>query len=63
MRRVPEWLRFVAIAGNVLYLLWVMYNGVSEGFRGTPVYIVTMIGVMGLFVLNAVILALDRSSD
>ena len=26
--------KYLAIAGNVLFILWVMYNGIDEGFRG-----------------------------
>ena len=27
--------KYLAIAGNVLFILWVTYNGIDEGFRGT----------------------------
>ena len=27
--------KYLAIAGNVLFILWVSYNGIDEGFSGT----------------------------
>ena len=27
--------KYLAIAGNVLFILWVTYNGIDEGFSGT----------------------------
>jgi DMSO/TMAO reductase YedYZ heme-binding membrane subunit len=63
MRRVPDWLRYLAIVGNLVFLLWVLYNGINEGFRATPVQFASYFGVMALFVVNAAILALDGRRD
>lgn len=51
-------LRTVAIVGNGLYFLWIVYNGIDEGFHdiGT-VQGVAMLGVLILFVLNIVVLS------
>jgi hypothetical protein len=27
--------KYIAIARNVLFILWVTYNGIDEGFNGT----------------------------
>lgn len=56
MTRAPKWLKYVAVAGNVVYLLWILYNGIDEGFRARPVEFVAMFGLMLLLVLNAVLL-------
>lgn len=50
--------RYVAIAGNILFALWILYNGVNEGFRGTPVEIVSYVGLVVLLPLNAILLIL-----
>jgi hypothetical protein len=47
---------WVAVAGNVLFVLWALYNGVSEGFRGTPPEVVSMIGLVALLILDTVFL-------
>jgi hypothetical protein len=56
-------LRFAAIFGNVLFILWITYNGIDEGFKGTPMQVVSYIGLVSLLSLNIVLLALhkDRS--
>jgi len=56
MSRAPKWLKYLTAAGNVVYLLWILYNGIDEGFRARPVEIVAMSGLMLLLVLNAVLL-------
>ena len=45
--------RYIAITGNVIFVLWILYNGINEGFQGTPLEIVSYIGLMILLFLNA----------
>ena len=46
----------LAVAGNVLFILWVTYNGIDEGFRGTLVQKVSYVGLMLLLALNTVLI-------
>ncbi len=46
-------MRTAAIAGNVLFILWVTYNGVKEGFSGTMPQKASYIGLMCLLALNS----------
>jgi hypothetical protein len=48
--------KYLAIAGNALFILWVTYNGIDEGFRGTLVQKVSYAGLMLLLVLNTVLI-------
>lgn len=48
--------KYVAIAGNVLFILWVTYNGIDEGFRGTIVQVMSFVGLMLLLALNTVLI-------
>ena len=48
--------KYLAIAGNVLFILWVTYNGIDEGFRGTRVQIASYVGLMLLLALNTVLI-------
>jgi hypothetical protein len=48
--------KYLAIAGNVLFILWVTYNGIDEGFSGTRVQIVSYVGLMLLLALNTVLI-------
>lgn len=60
MNRVSSWLRYAAIAGNVLFILWITRNGINEGFRGTPPEIASYVGLFVLLTLNSVLLWLGR---
>jgi len=50
------WLRNAAIAGNVLYVLWMLRNGLEVGFRGRPVEVASIAGLIVLLALNTVLL-------
>jgi hypothetical protein len=51
--KIYRMLRFIAIVGNVLYFLWILYNGISEGFANIgTVQGVSYIGLMVLLILN-----------
>ena len=48
--------KYLAIAGNVLFILWVTYNGIDEGFSGTLVQKVSYVGLMLLLALDTVLI-------
>ena len=48
--------KYVAIAGNVLFILWVTYNGIDEGFSGTLVQKVSYVGLLFLLALDTVLI-------
>jgi len=35
MKQLKTFLTVLAIGGNILFMLWVSYNGLKEGFQGT----------------------------
>jgi hypothetical protein len=47
---------YAAIAGNVIYVLWILRNGIDEGFSGSIVQIVSYVGLLFLLMLNTVLL-------
>ncbi|MDP9076284.1 MAG: hypothetical protein M3O71_02575 [Bacteroidota bacterium] len=49
-------MRFASIGGNVLFILWVTYNGIKEGFRGTLPEKASYLGLMCLLILNSYII-------
>jgi len=56
--RIVKYLQFTVICLNGLYLLWILYNAVAEGFKGiNSVQGVAMLGLMVLLVLNIFLLA------
>jgi hypothetical protein len=49
-------LTLAALAGNILFMLWISYNGISEHFRGTIYQKLSYIGLMGLLVINCILI-------
>ncbi len=49
-------LRYIVIAGNVVYILWITYNGIDEGFSGTVIRISSYLGLIIVLVLNTFLL-------
>ena len=50
-------LRYIALIGNVIYVLWIVYNGIDDGFRDIgSVQTVSLLGLLFLLVLNFTLL-------
>ena len=49
-------LRYAAIAGNIIFLLWGLYNGVNEGFKGTLPEKASYAGLNVLLIINSFLL-------
>lgn len=49
-------LSLLAIAGNILFVLWILYNGINESFQGTIIEKVSYVTLMGLLAVNAFLL-------
>jgi len=57
MNKYKKLLSYFAIAGNIIYILWVLYNGINEGFSGiNTIAGIAMLGLMILLALNAYLL-------
>jgi hypothetical protein len=49
--------KYIAIAGDIIFILWVLYNGIDEGFRSImSIQGIVPIGLMLLLLLNLIIL-------
>ena len=44
------------MAGNAVYIVWIVYNGIDEGFRGTIVQMVSFTGLITLLILDTVLI-------
>ncbi|MBI1342957.1 MAG: hypothetical protein GC171_08490 [Terrimonas sp.] len=53
-------LRGGAMTANMVFVLWILYNGIQEGFRGTVPEIISYIGLMLLLTLNTLLLSVQR---
>jgi hypothetical protein len=50
-------LKISAIAGNVIFIVWILYNGFNEGFHARLIEKISYIGLLGLLSLNSILLA------
>lgn len=53
LRQLLTWF---AIAGNIMFILWILMNGINEGFQGTLLEKVSYISLMGLLAINSFLL-------
>jgi len=49
---VKRWLGWLAVAGNIVFILWITFNAIDEGFRGTPPQVVSWIVLDTLLILR-----------
>ena len=49
-------LKYAAITGNILFVLWIAFNAMDEGFRGTLYEKLSGIGMICLLILNCILL-------
>ena len=54
---IYNFFKTIAIIGNILFILWMLYNGMDEGFKAGPVELVSIVGLIGLLILNTILIA------
>jgi hypothetical protein len=62
MKDLKKYLTILALAGNIVFILWITYNGIKEGFEGSLVEKASYIGLMGLLAINSFLL-FGRSNE
>lgn len=62
MKQMILFLKYAAIAGNILFILWILYNGIDEGFKGTVYGIVSYVGLILLLAINSILLKVKNIS-
>ncbi len=54
-------LRIAALSGNILFILWMLFNGIDEGFKATPYQLASYLSLTALLVLNSVLVFYKRN--
>jgi hypothetical protein len=54
--KVYTLLRFIVLFGNIIFILWIIRNGINEGFKATIVEKVSISGLILLLLLNSIII-------
>ncbi len=60
IRQLMLLFKYVAIAGNIIFILWILYNGINEGLKSTLVEKVSYAGLIGLLTINSILLLSKR---
>jgi hypothetical protein len=60
MKEIKGLLTWLAIAGNLIFILWILYNGINEDFSGTLIEKLSYLGLMGLLSVNSYLLVEQR---
>ena len=55
-KQIVSWLSYAALIGNIIFALWITYNGLKEGFSGTLYEKLSYVGLMLLLALNSFLL-------
>ncbi|HKI77961.1 MAG TPA: hypothetical protein VKA26_05440 [Ignavibacteriaceae bacterium] len=50
-----KFIKSIAIAGNILFVLWILFNGINEGFKGTVYAVISYLGLILLLSLNTIL--------
>ena len=54
---VLKFLRPFALFGNILYILWIVYNGIDEGFRNIrSLQAMVLLGLICPLILNFILI-------
>jgi hypothetical protein len=56
MKTIRPLLTRLAIAGNLLFVLWILYNGMNEHFEGTLLEKISYFSLMALLLVNSLLL-------
>lgn len=52
--------RYIAVFGNIIFIIWILYNGFDESFKGSIVQIISYLGLIVLLVLNIVLICRNK---
>ncbi|MGI8950904.1 MAG: hypothetical protein ACR2FN_04885 [Chitinophagaceae bacterium] len=56
-------LRYSAIIGNIIFLLWGLFNAIDEGFKGTLPEKFSYVGLSVLLIINSFLLLNKTIAD
>ncbi len=59
---IIDLLTWAALTGNILFMLWITYNGIHEHFRGTVYEKLSYTGLMGLLAINTILVLRKRTT-
>lgn len=55
-KEIKSALTLLSIIGNILFILWILYNGMNEGFVATGMEKIRYLGMVVILALNVILL-------
>jgi len=46
----------MTVFGNLIFVLWILFNGIKENFEGTLIEKVSYAGLMGLLISSSILI-------
>ena len=56
-------LKYAAIFGNIIFVLWISFNAMDEGFNGTLIEKLSAIGLIFLLVINSYLIIKNSKTE
>ena len=50
---IMEIIKYLAVTGNILFILWILYNGINEGFQANLIEKISYFSLIGLLCVNS----------
>jgi len=51
---------YIAILANIMFIIWITYNGIDEGFSGNIIQVISYICLVFLLILNIILILIKR---
>ncbi len=55
-----KYLKVIAILGNIAFILWITFNGIDEGFKGTIYQKISYVSLITVLFFNIYLLTRKR---
>jgi hypothetical protein len=49
-------LSYLTLIGNVVFALWILINGIDEGFKATPIQAISYLILITLLIINSILI-------
>ncbi len=51
-----KFVSYMTVFGNLIFVLWILFNGIKENFEGTLIEKVSYAGLMGLLISSSILI-------
>jgi hypothetical protein len=63
MTGILDFIKKIAIVANLVFVLWILYNGINEGFKASLVEKFSYLALILLLVMNTFLLLRSKKNN